>query len=297
MTAHSNRTTALGLLVSTGFLIGVSFPLGKLAALAGISPAIWSFAISGGGALVILAVLLLHRTRIRCDPHHMRYYLIAGLLSYVFPNLLIYAAIPRLGAGLTALYLTLSPIMTLSISMIAGLKRPGWLGFAGIALGCAGALLIILSKGGVTGDIDMLWLVLALAIPLSLASGNVYRTLDWPAEGKPLVLAMGSNMAAALCLAATALVWDGAESFAPLTGAPILVIGQIAVSALMFALFFRLQIVGGPVYLSQIGYVAAATSLVIGTFWLGERYALVTWLGGLIIVAGVIATTMDRGRR
>ena len=65
----------------------------------------------------------------------------------------------------------------------------------------------------------------------------------------------------------------------------------------MFALFFRLQIVGGPVYLSQIGYVAAATSLVIGTFWLGERYALVTWLGGLIIVAGVIATTMDRGRR
>ena len=77
----------------------------------------------------------------------------------------------------------------------------------------------------------------------------------------------------------------------------VLTLGQIAVSATMFALFFRLQVVGGPVYLSQIGYVAAATSLVIGTFFLRESYALVTWAGGLVIVAGVAATTQDRGRR
>lgn len=292
-----NRTTALSLLVSTGFLIGLSFPLGKLADGAGISPPAWSFAISGGGALVILGIIFARKIRIAWDARHLRYYLIAGLLSYVFPNLLIYAAIPRLGAGLTAIYLTLSPIMTLTISILMGIKKPGLLGFAGIGLGCIGALTIILSKGEVGGGDDILWLVTALFIPLSLASGNVYRTLDWPANGKPLVLAMGSNAAAALCLFVAALFWDGAMPFAMLGEAPILTLGQIAVSALMFALFFRLQIVGGPVYLSQIGYVAAATSLVIGTLFLEERYALLTWGGGLIIVAGVIATTLDRGRR
>jgi drug/metabolite transporter (DMT)-like permease len=296
MTTTSNRTTALSLLVSTGFLIGLSFPLGKLAHAAGISPPAWAFAISGGGALVILGFILARGIRIAWDIRHLRYYLIAGLLSYVLPNLLIYAAIPRLGAGLTAIYLTLSPIMTLTISIVMGIKRPGMLGFAGIGLGCLGALTIILSKGEVGGG-DILWLMAALFIPLSLAGGNVYRTLDWPANGKPLVLAMGSNAAAALCLFVAALIWDGAMPFGVLSEAPVLTLGQIAVSALMFALFFRLQIAGGPVYLSQIGYVAAATSLVIGTLFLGERYALLTWGGGMIIVAGVIATTLDRGRR
>ncbi|MBL8709093.1 MAG: hypothetical protein JNL25_07875, partial [Rhodospirillaceae bacterium] len=59
-----NRSTALGLLVSTGFLIGVGFPLGKLAHGAGISPPAWSFAISGGGALVILGFILARRIRV-----------------------------------------------------------------------------------------------------------------------------------------------------------------------------------------------------------------------------------------
>ncbi|MCR6659916.1 MAG: hypothetical protein NVV72_11420 [Asticcacaulis sp.] len=59
----------------------------------------------------------------------------------------------------------------------------------------------------------------------------------------------------------------------------------------MFAVFFRLQIVGGPVYLSQIGYVAAAIGLFSGTLFLGERYGLLTWLGAVVIAVGVIVTT------
>ena len=59
----------------------------------------------------------------------------------------------------------------------------------------------------------------------------------------------------------------------------------------MFAFFFRLQAVGGPVYLSQIGYVAAAVGLVSGTLFLDEQYLLLTWAGTAIIVAGVAITT------
>ena len=55
--------------------------------------------------------------------------------------------------------------------------------------------------------------------------------------------------------------------------------------------FFRLQSVGGPVYLSQIGYVGAAVGLVSGMLFLGEHYRLLTWIGALIIVAGVLMTT------
>lgn len=54
----------------------------------------------------------------------------------------------------------------------------------------------------------------------------------------------------------------------------------------MFAVFFRLQSVGGPVYLSQIGYVAAAVGLATGAFVLGEHYGLLTWLGAVVVTAG-----------
>ncbi|TIP39591.1 MAG: hypothetical protein E5X62_30855, partial [Mesorhizobium sp.] len=76
-----------------------------------------------------------------------------------------------------------------------------------------------------------------------------------------------------------------------LGGVPLVVVGQVASAAAMFAFFFRLQAVGGPVYLSQIGYVAAAVGLFAGTMFLGEHYQLLTWAGAAIIVAGVFITT------
>ena len=65
----------------------------------------------------------------------------------------------------------------------------------------------------------------------------------------------------------------------------------------MFPVYFRLQAVGGPVYLSQIGYVAAAVGLFSGTLFLGEHYQGLTWAGAVIIVAGVFITTKAQGRK
>ena len=123
-----------------------------------------------------------------------------------------------------------------------------------------------------------------------LASDSIY-----PKDAGPIELAIGSNAAAALMLAAASLLFTGGFRIGELFGAPQVSLAQVIASSLMFAVFFRLQIVGGPVYLSQIGYIAAAIGLVSGTFLLGESYAALTWLGALIIAAGVAMTTLDRG--
>ncbi len=73
--------------------------------------------------------------------------------------------------------------------------------------------------------------------------------------------------------------------------APWAAVAQSIASAGMFALFFRLQAVGGPVYLSQIGYVAAALGLISGTLFLGEHYPPLTWIGAFVICVGVAMTT------
>ena len=72
---------------------------------------------------------------------------------------------------------------------------------------------------------------------------------------------------------------------------PQLVLAQVASASAMFVFFFRLQAVGGPVYLSQIGYVGAAVGLISGTLVLGERYQLLTWIGAAIITVGIVMTT------
>jgi drug/metabolite transporter (DMT)-like permease len=62
-------------------------------------------------------------------------------------------------------------------------------------------------------------------------------------------------------------------------------------------MFFRLQQIGGPTYLSQIGYVAAAVGVVIGVGWLNESYPLGVWAGTGIVAGGIALATFAQFRR
>ena len=94
-----------------------------------------------------------------------------------------------------------------------------------------------------------------------------------------------------------ALAWalDGLDLPA-LLAVPGLVGLQLLASSLMFLMFFRLQQEGGPTYLSQIGYVAAAVGAGIGVGVLGESYPAAVWAGVAIIAAGIGLTTLTQLR-
>lgn len=288
--------SAPGLLLVTGTLLGLTLPFGKLAAAAGISPALWAFVISFGAGAVLLMVLVARGRGLNLDLATLRYFAITAAVSYAIPNLLLFAAIPHLGAGFSGIMLTLSPLLTLAISLILRLRQPDMLGIAGIAVGFIGAVMVTLTRGEASQPAEPFWIGVGLLIPVSLAVGNIYRTLHWPKDSGPIQLAAGSHLAAAVMLVAAAFALPGSSSFSLLAGVPVLVAAQVAASTAMFAFFFRLQAVGGPVYLSQIGYVAAALGLFAGTVFLGESYRLTTWLGAIVISIGLIMTTKAQAR-
>ncbi|MBV2141885.1 DMT family transporter [Falsochrobactrum sp. TDYN1] len=283
--------SALFLLLATGMLLGLILPLGKIAAEAGVAPAMWAFLVSAGAGIILLAVLLLQRRGVGFSGGRLRYYICTAIISYALPNLLILSAIPHLGAGFTGIMYTLSPVITLVISMGFGLRRPNALGIVGIAVGFAGAVMVALTRGEVGKPADPLWVAAALFIPVLLAIGNVYRTLDWPKNAAPTELAAGSHLAAALMLFGGIFLFTGNFPLHTFALVPEATVAQAVASAGMFALFFRLQAVGGPVYLSQIGYVAAALGLMSGTLFLGEHYPPLTWIGAGVIAIGVTLTT------
>ncbi|RAK33688.1 EamA-like transporter family protein [Falsochrobactrum ovis] len=281
----------LFLLLGTGIFLGLVLPLGKIAAEAGIPAVLWAFLVSASAGTILWSGLLLSKKRIGFSGGRLRYYLVTAFISYALPNLLMLSAIPRLGAGYTGIMYTLSPVLTLLISVGFGLRRPNRLGVAGIVVGFVGAIMVAFTRGEVGKPAEPLWIAAALLLPLLLAIGNVYRTIDWPKDADPTELAAGSHLVAALMILAGVLLFSAEFPIYKLADIPAVTIAQAISSAGMFALFFRLQVVGGPIYLSQISYVAAALGLLSGIMFLGESYPPMTLAGAGFIAVGVGMTT------
>jgi drug/metabolite transporter (DMT)-like permease len=278
------------LLLITGTLIGLNFPLAKLAGEAGVSPLIWALLISLGVTLVLLPLLIATGELVLPSKPVSRYTLISATVSFIIPNLLLFTVIPHAGAGYTGLMFALSPVFTLILATLFQLKTPGRLGLLGIAIGLLGAAMVSLTRGASPTGPGVGWLLAALAIPIILAIGNVYRTLDWPAEAPPNLLAFWGHAFSSSFFTVLLLLTRGSlpvNELAPAAGAAL---AQVMVASMTFPALFQLQRKGGPVLLSQIGYVAAAVGLIGATLFLGERYCLTTWLGAGIIVLGIAIT-------
>lgn len=289
--------SAFSLLAVTGALLGLALPLGRVATDAGISGITWALVISLGAGGILLAAMLLAGIRFQLNAHKLRYFAITALVSYAVPNFLLFTVIAHLGAGYTGIMYTLSPIATLVFSILLGVRRPSALGMTGIMVGFAGAVMVAMTRGEAGEPADMFWVVLGLLAPVSLAVGNIYRTWDWPEDTGPTELAVGSHLAASVMLLVGILATHGGGSLLSLGQAPWVVAVQAVSAAVMFPVYFRLQAVGGPVYLSQISYVAAAVGLFSGTLFLGEHYQSLTWAGALVIAIGVFITTKAQARR
>lgn len=286
----------LFLLLGTGAALGLNFPIGKMAMAAGVTPALWAAVISAGAGLAMLFIVAVTERGDLSRTSTLSFAIISGFLSYVVPNLLTYSVIPKIGSGLAAIMFALSPVVTALLSVVLRVRPPNLLGIFGITLGLAGAGIIIFSRQlDFSGSTP--WILLALLIPVFLGAGNVYRTMAWPFGASPRKLAAHTNLAAVPFLAIFIYAQTGTIDLAPLAAIPSLVAVQLVVSTVMFLMFFRLQQVGGPTYLSQIGYVAAAVGVVIGVLYFGEIYPPHVWVGAGAIAAGIAFSTLSQAKR
>jgi drug/metabolite transporter (DMT)-like permease len=285
---------SLALLLATGGLNGSVFLLTRLAQQAGVPSLPWALAmmIGAGGVLALIA-------RLRGDPMpgagpYLRYYALAGLLSIALPNVILFLVLPRLGAGLASIVYTLPPILTLLMALALRIERPDLWRSTGMLVGLAGALLIVLPHGSLPSHGLAGWMALAFAIPVSLAAGNVYRTVAWPAGARPVALAAGTMLAGGGWVAAAFLAFGQPGDLLLPALVPGLVAAQVAATAVAYLLYFRLQAVAGPVYLSQIGYLMTAVGLATGMLVFDEHYSLWVWSGAGVIVVGVLLVTFGR---
>ena len=293
------RAEPAALLFAAGFFIGLIFPLGRMAGEAGIPPLAFAALAAAGASLVLAAVTRLAGERIPLRRRTLVYAAIAGQLTFALPFGMLVVVIPHLGSGIPAILQSLAPIATLGIVLALGLERPNLLRTLGLATGMAGALVILVSRnaGGLGAEAGIGWYLAALLTPAALAAGNVFRTTAWPAgEGAlPLATLTLAAAAAGLGLAVLAdVLLAGGDALGGLGSAWWMVAAQAIATGVGYAFFFRLQQIGGPVYLSQISYVNTAVGVAFAVLLFGEHLSLWVWLAVALVFAGVAIVNRTR---
>lgn len=290
--ATQSGAAAPALLLVTGALLAVTIIVARLAA-ADHAPMLWfmTLAMGGGGLVLMLAAVLTgvaHGKPGRLLPYS------AGAGAFqALGTAIAYLSVAHVGAGYVALTFAFPLLLTYVLALALGMERLAIPRALGVLVALAGGLVLGLAKfDGVRADGEAAgWVLIASSIPLVLAGGNVYRTHFWPRGASPLFLASLMLLIAAALTAPVAAVIEGAAALSRLwseSGLRLLVLVNIAAFASQFAAYFKLQHVAGPVYLSQIGSVAAIVGAPVAVLWLGESLPADFALAATLIVAGAV---------
>jgi drug/metabolite transporter (DMT)-like permease len=283
----------LVLLAVVGTLLGIFAALAKLATGAGWHPLallFWSLLVSGA---ILLAIAVNSGQPPKRSRRTLTYNLGSGVLSAMLPNALTFAAIPHVGAGFVALCFAFPPLITYVIALALRMERFRALRVAGLALAFAGVIVMVAAKVSL-GDAAPVWIAVALAAPLFVASGNIFRSFYWPRGATPLALAPGMLLAAALTLLPILAV-SGVPLAPRLEPTTLTLLAlQIAVFTGMYSLIFQLQSLAGAVYLSQIGSVGAIAGAVIAIVVLGEPASVSLAVAAAAILGGALLVNRTR---
>lgn len=291
------------LLMIVGGFLAVSTIFAKAAPSVGWHPlALLQWSVLGGAlGLFFVTRVLLGKTKDalqdRTDSKwRLLIYLTVSGLLFIAPNMIAVVAAPKVGAGFVSLSFAFPLVLTYAFAVLLRLERLQLMMGGGVLFGLIGGVLLALSGAELSEDAS-LWSLFALSIPVFLATGNIYRTIKWPKGAKPIDLALGMMATGFLALAV----------FTTLMGIPVvpetwstmsigLLAGQTLIFSIQYGLYFRLQQTAGPVYLSQIGSVAAVVGLGLGFLIFDEVPNLAKLAAAVSVGLGVVLVTLGRSR-
>ena len=281
-------------LLGGGALLGISTNLAKLAGELGLSPLAFLCWSTVGAAALLMALAAWRGALPPVNARTLEYYAVSALVGVVASNLIFFSAVPHVGAGFIALIISLPPLLTYVGALALRMEPFKLLRALGVVAALAGAGVLAARKLSAP-NADAFWILLALAGPVLLAIGNLYRTLRWPRGVSADALAPGTLVAAVLMLLATGAL-PGFTLAVPLDQwQPLVLLAvQSMVYAGMFLLLFMLQKIGGPVLLSLLGAVGAVVGVPVAVFLQGEALPGGLWLGAGLIATGVALVSFGK---
>lgn len=294
---ESNRARlyALGCLVLVGTLLALSLVIAKLADGSGAPRLTFLMVAMAGAGAVLSMVAALRGQPMPINRRTLEYAVVSGIL-FALPNALGFLAVRHVGAGFISLSFAFPILITWFLAVLLHLERLHVLRLLGVLLGLFGGLTLAVGKAS-GADGAWGWAALVLAMPVVIALGNIYRTLRWPTDAAPVFLAALMMLGGALTLLPFALFFEPgqARELIGSTATLRLLVLEVGVFSILYLFYFVLQQLAGPVYLSQIGTVAALVGTLVAVSLLGEALPPNLGLAAVLVVLGSLL--FHRGTR
>ena len=279
---------ALALLFGGGAIWGLSFSAAKLVTEAGAHPFGLSLVNGFFGAAILLPYCIARRRLPPLRRDYLVFYAVAGLLGTALPSAVLFSAAAHLPAGLLAIVTTLVPLMTYVFALGLGLERTEALRASGIVLGLIAILMIVLPEASLPDPAMAGWALLALVVPASYSSENLFIALRRPAGSDAIVLLFGMQLAGATML--TPLVWatDSWVSLALPWGAiEWWIVTLVVINTVCYLMFIELVRIAGPVFAAQTGYLVTVSGVLWGMAIFGERHSVWIWAAPAVMFVGL----------
>lgn len=300
------RRLGSGLLIAlaAAAAFGLGGPFVKPLLEAGWTPAaavLWRTA----GAAVILAVPAIHQLRGRWFilRRYARTFIAYGIFAVVCAQLCFYSAIEHMSVGVALLIEYLAPVFLVLFVWARTRRHPGWATIVGSAVALLGLVLVLDLSGESTPDLIGIAWALTASLGLCVYYVIAARVND---ELPPLVLTAGAMVVGSLVI-----VIVGVVGLVPLraTFAEVTFLGDEVTWLLPASVILGMSTVAG--YLlgiagsarlgtriaSFVGLTEVLFSVLGSWLLLGELPVAVQFVGGALILVGVVLVRSQRERR
>lgn len=286
-TAAARSTFAgadVALILSLALMWGLSFLFIKVA-VDDVGPAWVVAGRTSVGAAVLLAILGVRRQPLPRSAAIWRHLTIIGLLSNLFPWLLLAWAEQHLSSGLASVLMALVPTMTLAVAVGVGVERLTGYRVVGLIMALGGTTLAVWREIGADGAlVPALGVVLAT---LLYGIGAVYAKQHVSGRLPALAVATGQVLVAAVIATTSALLLAGTPTGLQVDSAgSLLGLGALG-TGLAFLVFYQLLDRVGPTSATLVTYLIPIVGLTAGAVVLGEQFGWNVIAGLAVIIAGI----------
>lgn len=291
------RIAEYALLLFMGLIWGLALSMAKLAGLDGGHPvglAFWQVSVAGTMLFMVSAA---GGKLPPLRPRVLKFNLICGITGVAFPAIALFWSALMLPAGIVAISFASMPLFTYLLSVMFGVERGTVRRIAGVFLGLAAMMLLVLPDGALPAPDLAPWVLLALAASVSMSIENFTAGGYRPDNVTSLQLSCGRQYGAACILAPIALIsgtaiavtgeWGVVHWAATATG----VISGVAYTCLLHVIR-----TSGPVFASQTAYIITLAGVGWGMIIFDERHSVYIWLA-LVMTLLAIALVNPRAPR
>jgi len=276
------------ILIILGLGWGLSFTLGKIAITAGGTPIGLTFWQSLFSGLILLAYVFFRHGKIIIPKIMFLPIVIITFLSVVIPNIIFYACVEHLDAGVLSISVSVIPLFTYLIALGLKMDKFKVRRVIGLITGFCALLILILPENSLPDKRDIPWVLLALNCALCYALENIYIDRLALQNFGPIRLVCAVSFVSAIITFLLSLVMDQFFILQP-TNLYLFIstLGLGFISATAYSIFIYLIGRAGSVFSSQVGYLVTFFGVVWGIIILGESHSVFVWISLAMIMMGI----------